>query len=103
MGKLKISSPPGTAGILRMPSGCFTVDPSGKVITSTLPQSFPAAVVQKIARGVLTSFHNAHEMQMALTEMQVHYPAFKLTARELKGGAIIFLAPQSPSPTQTNA
>jgi hypothetical protein len=51
--------------------------------------------VQEIATQVLVAFKQAREAQLPLSELVVNYAALKLTARELRGGAIIFLAPQS--------
>ena len=44
---------------------------------------------------VLSTFQAAREAGIPLTELIADYAALKLTARELRGGAIIFLAPRS--------
>ncbi len=80
---------------MRLPTGSFTVDPAGQLITSTLPQSFPAICVAEMAQAVLSAFRLAQEAQVPLTEITVNYSALKLTARELRGGAIIFLSPSA--------
>ncbi len=80
-----------------MPNGCFTVDATCRIVASTLPHSFPVETVLQIAQVVLDAFHNASKAQMEFTELHIQYPALKLTARELRGGAIVFLTPQSPS------
>ena len=76
------------------PSGSFTVDREGHVITFTLPQSFPAAQMQEMGQVVLAYFQGAQQAQIPVKELVVTYPTLKLTARELRGGAIVFLAPQ---------
>ena len=81
--------------LVRLPTGSFTLDPTGKVVASTLPQSFPMAQVRQIGNRVLATFRAAREVNLPLTELIVEYAALKLTARELRGGAIIFLAPRS--------
>ncbi len=81
--------------LIRLPSGSCTVDPSGRVVASTLPRSFPDALVREISTAVLATFQAGREAQMPLTEIVADYSALKLTARELRGGAIIFLAPRS--------
>jgi hypothetical protein len=43
----------------------------------------------------MTTFESARDAQLSLTELVVDFPAFKVTARQLRGGAIIFLAPQA--------
>jgi hypothetical protein len=84
---------PSTA-LVRLPTGSFTLDPGGRIVASTLPRSFPAARVQQIGALVLATFQSAREARIPLTELIVDYSALKLTARELRGGAIIFLAPR---------
>lgn len=89
-----------TASLLRLPAGCFTVDRTGKIVASTLPQSFPAPLVQEIAAHILATFHDAAAAQLPLTEVIVRFASLKLTAREMHGGAIIFLAPQTLASNQ---
>ena len=95
MGFLDFLSKPASPSVLRLPSGSFTVDPNGKVITSTLPASFPSEHVKQIAHVILAVFQGAQKAQMPLTEMSINYAALKLSARELRGGAIIFVSPRS--------
>jgi hypothetical protein len=82
-------------GLTRLPSGSFTVDATGRVLTSTIPQSFPGSYVQEIAGQVLGAFRKAQAAQLPLSEIVIYYASMKVTARELRGGAIIFLAPQT--------
>jgi len=67
--------------LMKLPSGGFTVDRDGGILISTLPQTFPKSLVSDIARKVLKAFKTSQ-------------------ARELRGGAIIFLSPQSMSTTR---
>ncbi len=80
----------------RLPSGSFTVDRAGDILVSTLPQSFPVTVVREIGRHVLQTFREAQAAQLPLSELIVYYASLKLTARDLRGGAIVFLIPQTP-------
>jgi hypothetical protein len=82
-------------GVIRLPSGSFTIDASGRVVVSTLPRSFPETLVKKISELVLTTFQSAQQAQLPLSEIVAHFATLKLTARELRGGAIIFLAPRT--------
>ena len=95
MGLLSLFSKSRKSGLMRLPAGSFTVNREGHVMTSTLPQSFPASDTREIARQVLASFHTAEKSQMPLAELIIYYAALKLLARELRGGAIIFIMPQS--------
>jgi hypothetical protein len=100
MGFLNLFSKPAPA-IAGLPSGCFTVDRTGRVVVATIPSSFPATTVQEIGRHVLDTFREAQVAQLPLAELAIHFGSLKITARELRGGAIIFLAPKNPiSPTQ---
>jgi len=96
MGLLNLFAKPAPT-LLRLPSGSFTVDREGAVLTGTLPSSFPANVVKDIARQILATFGEAAAAQLPLAELIINYPSLKITARELRGGAIIFLAPKEPS------
>ena len=64
-------------------------------MTSTLPQSFPSEHLADIGAQVIAAFRAAAKAQMPLTEIIIHYAALKLLARELRGGAMVFLMPQS--------
>jgi hypothetical protein len=86
---------PATAEMVRLPSGSFTVDAAGKVIVSTLPRVFPEAKVQEISELVLRVFGTARKANVPMSELVLQYSTLRLTARELRGGAIIFLAPRA--------
>jgi hypothetical protein len=85
------ASPP--LGVL--PSGSFTIDREGRILTSTLGRTFPAATIQEIGEQVIEAFRASHQAQLPLGEITVHFAALKLHARELRGGAIIFMMPQN--------
>ncbi len=96
MGFLDIFSKPQEAPqLVRLPSGTLTVDPQGNIITSTLPRSFPENYAREIASHVLETFRGAKTAQLPLTEMVIQFASFKITAREQRGGALIFLAPEA--------
>ena len=95
MGFLNLLTRRGPGPVLvRLPTGSFTLDPGGRIVASTLPRSFPTARAQQIGALVLSTFQSAREAHIPLTELIADYSALKLTARELRGGAIIFLAPR---------
>jgi hypothetical protein len=80
--------------LLRLPSGSLTVDRNGVVLTRTLPSSFPAELVEEVAAKVMRMFQNAAAAHLTLSEITVNYTSLKITARELRGGAMIFLSPR---------
>ena len=96
MGLLSLfaKSPP---TLLRLPSGSFTVDREGTVLMGTLPSSFPAGLVKDIAEQVRGAFAEAAKAQLPLTEIAIHFPSLRISARELRGGAIVFLSSKAPS------
>src|SRR5229473_1618222 len=79
----------------RLPSGSFTMDSGGRVVACTLPQAFPEAMVLEIGQTILGAFHSAKDANLPLGEIIVHFGGLKITAREQRGGAMIFLAPRS--------
>lgn len=84
--------------LARLPSGSFTVDSMGRVLASTLPHSFSPLYMKEISSAVLSIFKEATAAELPLSELNVRYGGFKITARELRGGAIIFLKPKSLQP-----
>jgi hypothetical protein len=52
-------------------------------------------LVEEIGGQVLATFRDAQSAQVLLAELVIYYPSLKITARELRGGAIIYLAPQA--------
>jgi len=101
MGFLKFFSKPAPP-LTRLPSGCFSMDRAGNVLVATVSSSFPAATVQEIGRHVLATFREAQLAQLPLAELVVHYGSLKIIARELRGGALVFLTPATPSPRSQN-
>jgi hypothetical protein len=95
MGLLSLFAKP-VPTLLRLPSGSFTVDCEGCVLSGTLPSSFPAKLVKDLAQQVRAAFGEAAAAQLPLAELVIHYPSLKITARELRGGAIVFLSPKAP-------
>jgi hypothetical protein len=102
MGFLSRFFKPAYPGLIHLPAGSFTLDRDGKIMTSTLPQSFPSDHLHAIGDHVLASFRSAKKAQTPLAEIVINYSALKLMARELRGGAIIFLMPQSLNQRQNS-
>jgi hypothetical protein len=96
MGLLTLFSKPAPT-LLRLPSGSFTVDREGVLILDTFPSTFPSSIVKAISRQVLSAFKEANASQLPLSQLTINYPSLKITARELRGGAIVFLSPKATS------
>jgi hypothetical protein len=86
----------------RLPSGCFSVHRGGELMASTLPSNFSAKTVHEIGRVVLSAFQHAQESSIPLTEMHIHFSGLTITARELRGGALIFLNPATLNLTRNS-
>ena len=93
---LKLFSRPDPV-LLRLPSGSFAVGSDGRVLVGTLPSSFPADLVEEIATHIMAILHDAQDAQLPLSDLVLNYPSLKITARSLRGGAIVFLSPKDPA------
>jgi hypothetical protein len=92
----------GRAAVQQLPTGTITVDRRGRIVTSTVSSAFPKNLLHGIGRDVLELFREARVAQTPLAEVSLHFGSLRITARELRGGAIIFLFPQTallPTPT----
>jgi hypothetical protein len=79
----------------RLPSGCFAMHRGGTIVASTLPSTFSQQKMLEIGRAVLAAFRGADEIDLPLTDLHLHYSGLLVTARELRGGALVFLQPAS--------
>jgi hypothetical protein len=80
--------------VKRLPTGSFTVDNRGEVISSTVSQAFPDSLVRDIGQRIVQVFNGARKAQLPFSELVVQYASYKIVAREMRGGAIIFLSPK---------
>jgi hypothetical protein len=85
----------GRPGVQQLPTGTITVDRDGQVVTSTVSSAYPKNFLQNIGTDVLELFREARIAQMPLAEVSLHFGSLRITARELRGGAIIFLFPKT--------
>ena len=85
----------------KLAAGSFTVDRHGQVMTTTVGSGYPRRLLDDTACEVLSLFREARAAQMPLTGLDFHFAGLHIKAREMQGGAIIFLSPQNmfaPSP-----
>lgn len=96
MGVLKkLFSRNGSLRLDKLPSGAFALDRDGHLIVSTLPGTFPEAQMRDIGERVLAFFRGAQLAQVPVHELNLYYSNLKVTARNLRGGALVFLSPQT--------
>lgn len=100
MGILKLFSKTGPA-VRRLPAGSMTVDRRGNVVATTVSSGYPRASLIAIAGEVLKVFHEARAAHMPLSEIHLHFASLRITAREMRGGAIVFLSPNIPLKTSS--
>jgi hypothetical protein len=81
--------------VQQLPSGTITVNHRGEAVSFTVSSTYPRPLLREIAREVLLLFREAREAQMPLAEVSIQFASLRVTARELRGGAIIFLFPQT--------
>jgi hypothetical protein len=95
MGFLTTIFKPSTRSPSPLPSGSFTVDPAGEIVTSTVSSSFTRESLKHVAAAVLLAFRDAKQADVRITEFTATLGSMKIKARELRGGAIIFLTPRN--------
>jgi hypothetical protein len=88
-------SRPAAATLQRLPSGSMTVDRHGVIVMTTVPSSYPQEILKQVANEVLRLFREARAAQLPLSEMTIQYSSFSISAREMHGGAFIFLQPKT--------
>ncbi len=69
------------------------MDLDGNVVFSTLASTFPETLKEQIGRVVLAAFGAAAESKVRVTEFTIQYAALRITAREMRGGVLVFLTP----------
>ncbi len=96
MGLLTTANRPQKAPRLdRLPSGCYTIHRGGELVSSTLPCTFSRETMLEIGKIVVTAFHSAQANNLPLTDLHLKFSGLTITAREMRGGALVFLQPAS--------
>ena len=90
------------AGVQLLPAGSMTVDRDGFVVTTTVSSVYPLALLNEIGNGVVSLFGEARAAQIPLAEVSLHFGSLRITAREIRGGALVFLFPQTSRSTMKN-
>lgn len=77
----------------RLPSGSFTLHRGGAIVASTLPSTFSQHKMMEIGRAVLAAFKAAGEINLTLSDLNIQFSGMRITARDLRGGTLIFIQP----------
>src|ERR1039458_1999041 len=83
------------AAVQQLPAGSIAVDRNGRVVTYTVSSAYPKELLRDIGQEVLALFREARAAQMPLAAGSIPFGRLHIPARELRGGAIIFLFPQA--------
>jgi hypothetical protein len=94
MGLLSFFSKPAKP-LLQLHSGSFSIDRGGRVLAGTLPSTFPRDLIEEIGECITETFRDAQANQLPLDELVIYYPGLRITAREMRGGAVVFLSTPS--------
>ena len=76
------------------PRGSYTVAADGGIVVSTLPRSFPRDHMEAIGKAVISALTTARELGTPFKELAADFAGLEIRARDLAGGAIIFITPQ---------
>src|SRR5260370_31246317 len=87
----------------RLPPGSVTVDRERRVLVGTIFSNYPPDLLEQLGRDVLATFREAEAAQLPLSQLILNYASLKVTARELRGGALIFLSPVTPGMSTTTS
>ncbi len=93
MGILKLFAK-ASPDVQRLPQGSLTLDRNGNILATTIPSAFNAELLQDIGTRILNLFREARKAQMPMAELNIHFGALQITAREMRGGAVVFLKPK---------
>jgi hypothetical protein len=88
----------GSAEPVALPNGSFTVNAAGRIVSSTLPSGFPESLLLEIGEVVNATFQEANSAQLALSEFTAVYSGFRIAARTMRGGAMVYLSTRNPNP-----
>ena len=94
MGFLNLFSRSGAA-VQRLPSGSLTIDRHGRIVSTTVSSAYPTELLREIANSVIVLFRKARTAQMPLTELNIQFASLQISAKEMRGGAIVYLSPKS--------
>jgi hypothetical protein len=84
-----------TVSPARFPRGSYTVSSAGRIVVSTLPRSsFSIDRMEEIGHTVLKALAAARDLGNPFTELAAEFAGLEIRARNLAGGAIIFVTPQ---------
>ena len=94
MGLLNLFKSNAEGGGSALPSGSFTVDRQGAVISSTINSRFPEKKLTEISLVMLAAFAEARNAGLAVTDLTFTLGIFTIRAVEMRHGAMIFLTPR---------
>ncbi|MCI0745914.1 MAG: hypothetical protein L0Y58_10955 [Verrucomicrobia subdivision 3 bacterium] len=86
---------PAKPALVELPHGSFMIDRNGRIMTSTLPGTFPPGHIYDITERILAALRAAERTEMALSELVIDFTTIRLVARYMRNGALVFVEPQA--------
>ena len=94
MGLLSFFSKNEPEPLEKLPSGSFRISATGEISASTIPGGYPREILKEIGEMFVQAFRTAQEQGIPLKELNLDYAGAKITGREARGGAVVFLTPR---------
>lgn len=76
-----------------IPQGAFTYDSAGSILVGSVPMAWLDEFGPYLVKTFRKAFAAAEEKGLPLTEIALHYGGARLTAKDLRGGGIIYIFP----------
>ncbi len=84
--------------LVSIPTGSFTVNREGAIISSTVSSRVPAEQLREISSAILQTFEKAQRSGVPVTDVVFRTAAISIRGVELRSGAMIFLTPRRLNP-----
>ncbi len=83
----------GEARAFDIPRGAFTYDSEGDILIGSVPTAWLEEFGPYLVKAFRKAFSSAEEKGLPLTEIALHYGGARLTAKDLRGGGIVYVFP----------
>lgn len=82
------------ATVNRLPAGSMTVARDGRILATTISSVYPPELLREVGDEVRRLFSEARAAQVPVSELQIQFASLQITAREMRGGALVILTPR---------
>ncbi len=88
----------GPARSFDIPQGAFTYDSAGGIVVGSVPTDWLEAYGPQLVSVFRKAFTSAEQKGLPLAEIALHYAGARITARDLRGGGIVYVFPVRKQP-----